>query len=229
MVFLLGRMRGDIGGDPGELSAVQGVSLLLALRRHRLDRALQLPVPPQVDMRGVRTPRTQRQFRTPVPLAGRPPRRGGTGVAGASFFPARRRASGHSDHARCRRTRRTSAKACGTVNLKGVSNVRNTGNPFTSTKLTCVDGHLVIRYGNTAITYANPPRSFISAGKLLFAQTCSSCHGNDGQRRRSRRVRPPSAPTCRVSARPRSTSGSARAACRPPTSRRSRPSASRPA
>ncbi len=26
MVFLLGRMRGDVGGDPGELSAVQGVS-----------------------------------------------------------------------------------------------------------------------------------------------------------------------------------------------------------
>ena len=26
MVFLLGRMRGDIGGDPGELSAFQGVS-----------------------------------------------------------------------------------------------------------------------------------------------------------------------------------------------------------
>jgi cytochrome c oxidase subunit 3 len=26
MVFLLGRMRGDAGGDPGELSAVQGVS-----------------------------------------------------------------------------------------------------------------------------------------------------------------------------------------------------------
>ena len=26
MVFLLGRMRGDIGGDPGELSVVQGVS-----------------------------------------------------------------------------------------------------------------------------------------------------------------------------------------------------------
>ena len=30
-----------------------------------------------------------------------------------------------------------------------------------------------------AITYANPPQSFISAGRLLFAQTCSSCHGND--------------------------------------------------
>ena len=26
MVFLLGRLRGDVGGDPGELSAVQGVS-----------------------------------------------------------------------------------------------------------------------------------------------------------------------------------------------------------
>jgi cytochrome c oxidase subunit 3 len=26
MIFLLGRMRGDAGGDPGELSVVQGVS-----------------------------------------------------------------------------------------------------------------------------------------------------------------------------------------------------------
>ena len=26
MIFLLGRMKGDVGGDPGELSAVQGVS-----------------------------------------------------------------------------------------------------------------------------------------------------------------------------------------------------------
>ena len=43
---------------------------------------------------------------------------------------------------------------------------------------TCLNGHL-ISYGNTAITYSNPPESFISAGRLLFAQTCSSCHGNE--------------------------------------------------
>jgi ubiquinol-cytochrome c reductase cytochrome c subunit len=70
-----------------------------------------------------------------------------------------------------------SVKACGSVNLKGVSNVHDTGNPFASTKLTCFDG-MVIRYGSTAITYTNPPRSFVSAGKLLFDQTCSSCHGS---------------------------------------------------
>jgi ubiquinol-cytochrome c reductase cytochrome c subunit len=34
-------------------------------------------------------------------------------------------------------------------------------------------------YGNHAITYANPPASYIAAGRQLFAQTCSSCHGND--------------------------------------------------
>ena len=56
--------------------------------------------------------------------------------------------------------------------------MRNAGNPFNSTSKTCLNGHL-ITYGNTAITYANPPQSFISAGRLLFAQTCSSCHGNE--------------------------------------------------
>ncbi len=70
-----------------------------------------------------------------------------------------------------------SVKACGSVNLKGVSNVHNTGNPFASTKLTCFDG-MVIHYGSTAITYTNPPRAFVAAGKLLFDQTCSSCHGS---------------------------------------------------
>jgi ubiquinol-cytochrome c reductase cytochrome c subunit len=71
-----------------------------------------------------------------------------------------------------------SVKACGSVNLKGVSTVRNTGNPFASTKLVCFDG-MLIRYGNNAITYANPPASYAAAGKLLFDQTCSSCHGSD--------------------------------------------------
>jgi len=69
-------------------------------------------------------------------------------------------------------------KACGTVNTKGVSTIRDTGNPFNSTNLLCLDGQIV-EYGDNAITYANPPSSYITAGKLLFDQTCSSCHGND--------------------------------------------------
>jgi len=71
-----------------------------------------------------------------------------------------------------------SVKSCGSVNLKGVSTVRNTGNPFNSTKLVCFDG-VLIRYGNSAITYTNPPTSYAAAGKLLFDQTCASCHGAD--------------------------------------------------
>ena len=71
-----------------------------------------------------------------------------------------------------------SVKACGSVNLKGVSTVHNTGNPFASTKLVCFDG-VVIRYGDSAITYTNPPTSYASAGKLLFDQTCASCHGSE--------------------------------------------------
>jgi ubiquinol-cytochrome c reductase cytochrome c subunit len=70
-----------------------------------------------------------------------------------------------------------SVKACGSVNLKGVSNVHNTGNPFASSKLVCFDG-VILHYGSSAITYTNPPRSYVAAGKLLFDQTCSSCHGS---------------------------------------------------
>jgi len=68
------------------------------------------------------------------------------------------------------------AKQCGVVNLKGVSGVPNTGNPFASANLHCSGGKIV-SYGNDAITYTNPPAAYVSAGKLLFDQTCSSCHG----------------------------------------------------
>ena len=99
----------------------------------------------------------------------------------AMFFPGTNAgASGHADasHVSVNPTHVTT-KSCGTVNVKGVtSSVRNAGNPFNSSLKTCLNGHL-ISYGNTAITYANPPQSFISAGQLLFAQTCSSCHGNE--------------------------------------------------
>ena len=68
--------------------------------------------------------------------------------------------------------------ACGTVSVKGVTNsTPNAGNPFLSDNKHCQGGSL-ISYGNDAITYANPPKSFIDAGRLLFATDCSSCHGN---------------------------------------------------
>jgi ubiquinol-cytochrome c reductase cytochrome c subunit len=66
---------------------------------------------------------------------------------------------------------------CGTVNLKGVSNVYNTGNPNNSTFKHCSGGHIV-SYGSGAITYTNPPTAQAQAGKLLYDQTCSSCHGS---------------------------------------------------
>ncbi len=34
-------------------------------------------------------------------------------------------------------------------------------------------------YGNSAITYTNPSPSMAEAGKLIYDQTCSSCHGNE--------------------------------------------------
>ncbi len=95
----------------------------------------------------------------------------------AMFFPGSGAgASGHADAAQV--STHVTTRSCGTVNVKGVTgSVRNAGNPFLSTSRFCLNGHL-ISYGNTAITYANPPRAFVSAGRLLFAQTCSSCHGS---------------------------------------------------
>jgi ubiquinol-cytochrome c reductase cytochrome c subunit len=98
----------------------------------------------------------------------------------AMIFPgATASASGHADASQVSiNPSHVTTRACGTVNVKGVTNaVPNAGNPFLSNSKTCLNGHL-ISYGNTAITYSNPPQSFITAGRLLFAQTCSSCHGN---------------------------------------------------
>jgi ubiquinol-cytochrome c reductase cytochrome c subunit len=97
------------------------------------------------------------------------------------FFPgALAGASGHSDAAQVSITPgEVTTHACGTLNVKGVTAaVTNAGNPFLSSSKTCLNGHL-ISYGNTAITYSNPPQAFVSAGRLLFAQTCSSCHGSE--------------------------------------------------
>src|ERR1700727_1635524 len=99
----------------------------------------------------------------------------------AMFFPAAlASASGHADATHVSITPdQVTTHACGTVNIKGVTTaVPNAGNPFLSNSKTCLNGHL-ITYGNTAITYSNPPQSFVDAGRLLFAQTCSSCHGNE--------------------------------------------------
>jgi ubiquinol-cytochrome c reductase cytochrome c subunit len=99
----------------------------------------------------------------------------------AMFFPGTNAsASGHADAAQVSvNPTHVTTHACGTVNVKGVTNaVPNAGNPFLSNSKTCLNGHL-ITYGNTAITYSNPPQSFVDAGRLLFAQTCSSCHGNE--------------------------------------------------
>jgi ubiquinol-cytochrome c reductase cytochrome c subunit len=95
----------------------------------------------------------------------------------AIFFPGAS-ASGQSAPAHVSTTSNPT-KNCGTVNLKGVTPVADTGNPFHSNNayLKCSHGQ-IIQYGDNAITYANPPASYVSAGALLFAQTCSSCHGS---------------------------------------------------
>ena len=100
----------------------------------------------------------------------------------AMFFPGTDAgASGHADTAQVPPipTKHVTTRSCGTVNIKGVTgSTPNAGNPFNSSSRFCLNGHL-ISYGSRYITYANPPQSFVSAGHLLFLQTCSSCHGND--------------------------------------------------
>jgi len=96
------------------------------------------------------------------------------------LLPEAAGASGHSDASSIVINGTTvTTKACGSVNVKGVTgSTPNAGNPFLSSRRLCVDGHL-IAYGNRYVTYANPPQALVSAGQLLFAQTCSSCHGNE--------------------------------------------------
>jgi ubiquinol-cytochrome c reductase cytochrome c subunit len=99
----------------------------------------------------------------------------------AMFFPgAAASAAGHADASQVTlNPSQVTTRSCGTVNIKGVTgSVPNAGNPFISSSRFCLNGHL-ISYGNRSITYANPPPSFVAAGRLLFAQTCSSCHGNE--------------------------------------------------
>ena len=66
------------------------------------------------------------------------------------------------------------------MNLKGVTDaVPNAGNPFTQQlDRICLNGHL-ITYGNTPSPTPTRRSRSSSAGRLLFAQTCSSCHGNE--------------------------------------------------
>ena len=100
----------------------------------------------------------------------------------AMFFPATDAgASGHSDTAQvpaipnkhvttgpaARSTSRASPPRCAT---RATPSTAARGSASTGTS-----SPTATRY----ITYTNPPQSFVSAGRLLFAQTCSSCHGND--------------------------------------------------
>ncbi|HVX23681.1 MAG TPA: c-type cytochrome [Acidimicrobiales bacterium] len=56
----------------------------------------------------------------------------------------------------------------------------NAGSPKGSTFHICVNGQ-VTKYGNSAIVYHLPPDSKIPAGRKLFEQTCSSCHGREAE------------------------------------------------
>ncbi len=100
-------------------------------------------------------------------------------VASLAMFVPDAGASGHSDASSVIVSpTHVTTRSCGTVNTKGVTHsTPNAGNPFLSSSRFCLNGHL-ISYGSRYITYDNPPQSFIDAGRLLFAQACSSCHGN---------------------------------------------------
>ncbi len=127
----------------------------------------------------------------------------------AMVFPgATADASGHADASQVSiNPTHVTTRACGTVNVKGVTNaVPNAGNPFLSNSKTCLNGHL-ITYGNTAITYANPPQSFISAGTSALRPDLLELPRQRRQRRRSRRPGHHRAEPAGRRAPPRSTSG----------------------
>ncbi len=167
MAFLLGRMKGDVGGDPGELRGGPGCELLLALRRHCLDRPLQLPLLPQM-IRPAQHHDKRHALRTALVLPASVLTVALLG--GLSLFFPLTAAQGSTDPTTTTTTAPTSAaiaattaaqantvaqasaaakakatvstgakakalkvssKACGTTNLRGVSPIPNTGNPYT--------------------------------------------------------------------------------------------------
>ncbi len=54
----------------------------------------------------------------------------------------------------------------------------NSGTPNSSSVVKNSAGQ-VVKYGNSAITYANPPSSLVTLGQALFLENCASCHGTD--------------------------------------------------
>ena len=97
----------------------------------------------------------------------------------AVFFPGTGAgASGQNDASQVSTNAKDVLKSCGTVNTKGVSPTPNYGEPVLQHEPP-VPRRQPLSYGNNSITYANPPQSYIQAGHELFAQTCSSCHGNN--------------------------------------------------
>jgi ubiquinol-cytochrome c reductase cytochrome c subunit len=63
--------------------------------------------------------------------------------------------------------------------VNGVTTTFNAGAPNSSFQLFDPRTGCLLSYGNNAIVYTNPPRSFIVAGQSLYATYCSSCHGPD--------------------------------------------------
>lgn len=54
----------------------------------------------------------------------------------------------------------------------------NSGTPNSTIVIKNEKGE-VIRYGDRAITYSNPPASLVALGQALFLQNCATCHGAD--------------------------------------------------
>jgi ubiquinol-cytochrome c reductase cytochrome c subunit len=182
MVFLLGRMKGRRGVTPASSpwsrgSATTGTSSTSS--------GSGSSVACSSSSRHARRARTRyrRHMSSPhIPACPGPPghRRAGRRWRCSSPAPrARRRPRRKTSSAP---TTSTTSRRAAPVNLKGVTGGHNRGTPSRAPSSSASTA-MLIRYGNSAITYANPPASYAAAGKLLFDQTCSSCHGSRGQRR----------------------------------------------
>src|SRR6202035_1712872 len=159
--------------------------LLLALRRHRVDRAVLVPVPPQVAaMRAARMPQRGQRIGVLALL----------GVVGAlAVLPFAANAGAAPPPPTSSTTTTTVPQPgvpykvfwMGIPPQKNAYNRANSGTPNATNRIFNADGQLAI-YGTPFVTYELPfnlqskyksPAALYALGEQLYAANCEGCHG----------------------------------------------------
>ena len=135
---------GGTGGDPGELSASRASA---TTGTSSTSSGSACTVACSCSSRHARRAHATRgTFEDPLPVPGRPPGRRRRASFGVFVPGADAGASGHADATTGvdDRAAHVTTRACGTLNLKGVTNsTPQRGQPFNSSNLFCLNGHLV--------------------------------------------------------------------------------------